>query len=223
MSTVRLHECWTLNRSGGATEYDNGSSSSCTNPTTFTFNASNEIKTQGSTNLTYDEPGDRTADVTYTHIYDAWKRVTEVKQGSTTKSKYIYSGLNCKIKRTNASGLSDRYYYYNDAWQCVEETHATLGSALFWYAWGSQYVDDLVVRNNTVSSEFSVSDAHFNVATRLDSSGIATARYCYDGYGLPHELTANWSTWTTIGDDHHLFTGRHFQKSHATFDFRNRM
>src|SRR4030095_6264759 len=38
-----------------------------------------------------------------------------------------------KIKRTDSNtGLPDKYYYYNNVWQCVEERKVSDGSVVYW-------------------------------------------------------------------------------------------
>jgi RHS repeat-associated protein len=67
-----------------------------------------------------------------------------------------------------------------------------------------------------------VTDARFNVSTVLNYDGTVSCRYCYDAYGTPKELSADWSTWQTIAEDRFLFTGRLHTKDVAQGDLRNR-
>ncbi|MBI4605207.1 MAG: hypothetical protein HY721_24850 [Planctomycetes bacterium] len=225
--TIRLHECWTLNRSGSATKYTNGTASSCTPEILGSFNASNEILTWAEIAYSYDDAGNLTSTGSggYTFKYDAWDQLVEVTQAPVNVSKYKYNGLGQKVKRTDSnSGLPDTYYYYNDAWQCVEERLVSDGSVIYWYCYGTQYIDDMVVRSVSGGSttQYVVQDARFTTVTRLNYDGTVNCRYCYDSYGKPKQLSADWSTWQTITDDGYLFTGRQNQKDHAQYDYRHR-
>ena len=93
-----------------------------------------------------------------TMTYDAWNRLVKVANGQTTIAEYQYDGRNFRtIKLTYTSGtLSEtRHFYYNDAWQCLEEDATAENPApppdnmppTCQYVWGQRYVDDLVLRD----------------------------------------------------------------------------
>ena len=139
--------------------------------------------------------------------------------------RYKYNGLNQKIKRTDSiMALPDLYYYYNDAWQIVEEKKVSDGTVRNWYAWGTQYIDDLIVRSVSggTTNKYYVQDARFNVTTILNSNGTVSSRYVYDGYGYPTQRSADWVTASSVTDDLHLFSGRKYEIDTALYDFRNR-
>jgi RHS repeat-associated protein len=220
-TTLRRAECFTMNRSGGITQYQNGTAA-CGSTTYFTLNASNEITFQDEIPYSYSYPGNLTGGNTYNHKYDAWNRLVETTFGSSYIARYKYNGLNQKIKRTDSGTLPDTYYYYNDAWQLIEERKVSDGTVLYWYAYGTQYIDDLVVKA-TSQNRYFVGDARFNVCTIINYDGTVASRFCYDAYGTPKQLSADWSTWQTITEDLFLFTGRLHLKDHAQYNFRNRM
>src|SRR6185436_6654363 len=97
-------------------------------------------------------------------------RATSVSVPPVYSSKYQYNGLGHKIKRTDSNtGLPDKYYYYNVAWQCLEERNVSDGSVVYWYVWGTRYIDDLTARSVSGGSTtvYNVTDARFNTVTRL--------------------------------------------------------
>jgi RHS repeat-associated protein len=223
MSSIQLHECWTLDRSGNADDYYNGTASTCGSTRDLAFNASNEITTSP---YTYHKAGElKDKPNTESMVFDAWNRLVEYKSGTEKLAVYRYNGLNQKVKRTDSDNLADTYYYYNDAWQLVVENKVSDGSLIFWYVWGTQYIDDVAVRSNGSTSsyfQYQVSDAGFNVTTRLNYDGTVAARHTYEAYGDPLQWSADWLSQQTITQDLYLFQGRQRHKDHAQYDYRNR-
>jgi RHS repeat-associated protein len=131
---------------------------------------------------------------------------------------YQYNGIGQKISSLTSP---PRYYYYSDRWQILEERDVDTGAVLQNYAWGTQYIDDLAVVN-LLSPAPVAFEANFNVVTRFDTGGPVSSRIVYDGYGKPKQVSANWSTWASITEDLHLFTGRLYVKQHEQYDFRHR-
>jgi RHS repeat-associated protein len=159
-------------------------------------------------------------------VFDAWNRIIDIDQGSGSYlARYKYNGLGQTIKRTNSSTLFDTYYYFSAENQIVEELKVSDGSSISWYVWGSQYIDDIVMRGKASASDdrYYVLDARNNVTTVLSNAGSVQTRFVYDAYGMPKQLSADWSTWQTITEDLHLFTGRLFHKDHAQTDYRARL
>jgi RHS repeat-associated protein len=224
MSSIRWHECWTLDRSGNSTQYGTSSGSTCSYINS-TFNASNEITSRiGDTGYAvYNAAGDMTTKgggTGKTMVYDAWNRLVSITGPGGTLSTYSYNGLGQLIKRTSSPSLLDVYYHYNDKWQMVEERKVSDGTVQFWYCWGTQYIDDLVARGPTLENY--ILDARNNVATRLSSSGSVINRYVYDAYGTPKQLSYDWTQWQTITADLYLFTGRQWHLDPALYDTRMR-
>lgn len=225
--TIRLHECFTMDRSGNTTAYYNGTSGTCGSTSTVTFNDSNEITYVDEVPYGYNKPGDMTDRGTnINETFDAWNRVFDIDNGSGWVARYRYNGLGQMIKRTNSSSLPDTYYYYSAENQILEEDKVSDGTLICWYVWGTQYIDDIAMRaTGTSSSSFKyyALDARNNVTTILNYDGTASKRYVYNAYGMPKQLSADWTTWETITDDLHLFTGRLFHKDHAQTNYRARL
>jgi YD repeat-containing protein len=67
-------------------------------PVTNTHNLQNQVTAVGSASLSFDANGNMTVDEQgRTFIWDAWNRLVEVKQGSTTLVEYQYDGLKRRI------------------------------------------------------------------------------------------------------------------------------
>ena len=64
----------------------------------------------------------------FTCGYDAWNRLTEVRQGQTVVAKYEYDGLNRRVKKhidqqspADPNGVDVyQYFFYNEGWQALE-------------------------------------------------------------------------------------------------------
>ncbi len=145
--------------------------------------------------------------------YDAWNRLASLDNGST--ASFQYDGLS---RRTKRSGGSTRHFYYNSGWQVVSERASESGSPDKHFVWGSQYVDELVLRdhdadansgNGLESRHYATHDALFSTTSIVDSSGTVDERYAYTPYGESSVLDAVMSTKSgTSHDWEHRFTGR---------------
>jgi RHS repeat-associated protein len=148
--------------------------------------------------------------------YDAWNRLVEVKDGSTTITANKYDGLGKRIQRVVGSDTYD--YYYNESWQLLEERKNADADPFNQYVWHPYYIDALAVRYYDVNTSGSgvvdyyyLHDANFNVTAIVDSGGTVQERYNYTPYGEVTYLSADFSTKSTqataIGNTH-LYTGR---------------
>ena len=115
------------------------------------------------------------------------------------------------------------YYYYSGS-RIAEEVKVSDGSLLRWYCFGSQQVDDIVVRGTSTpsSEEFHVQDSGHDVVAMLDDAGAVDCRFVYDGYGSPRQLSSDWSTWETLSEDRLLGSGRPYHLDHSQYDLRAR-
>jgi YD repeat-containing protein len=191
MSPIRLHECYTLDRSANCASYYNGTSSGCT-PATCTagFNASNEMTTFCGTGVGYNDAGDLTSRSNYDYEYDAWNRLMTVKDNTVAIASYKYNGLHQRIGQFTAT--PQLYYYYGVEGQVLEERDSS--TVLNAYVWGTQYIDDLVVWYKGTTLNYMVWDANFNVVTRFTGTGGAwqvTDRTVYEGYGNPKLMNSS--------------------------------
>jgi RHS repeat-associated protein len=112
----------------------------------------------------------------------------------------VCDGLHRRIvkKRYSTGALSEtRHYYYNVAWQVVEERLESGGSIdsdpINQYVWHPHYVDALAMRRydadvdpgTTNADYYYLQDANFNVTAIANSSGAIVERYAYTPYGSP--------------------------------------
>ena len=101
--------------------------------------------------------------------YDAWNRLVRVANGQTTVAEYEYDGRNFRtLKKVYAGGqLSEtRHFYYNDAWQCLEERVDASTTAACQYVWGNRYVDDLVLRDRDTDANGTLDERSTPCKTR---------------------------------------------------------
>jgi RHS repeat-associated protein len=131
--------------------------------------------------MTVDEQG-------RTFIWDAWNRLVEVKQGSTTLVEYQYDGLKRRIVEDD--GTSERHLYYSDQWQVLEERVG--GDTVTQYVWSAVYVDAMILRDRDADASsgngleeriYVLHDANYNVTALVDKDGEVIERYYYEAYG----------------------------------------
>jgi RHS repeat-associated protein len=187
-------------------------------------------------NPTYDAAGNMTAMANpYSPAsnlslkYDAWNRLVEAKNGASLVQQNEFDGLGRRIVRSvYVSGSLDHRirYYYNEAWQLLEERKEVSGTEdtdpLNQYVWHPYYIDALAIRwydadtdnnlaENADGEYYSLHDANFNVALITYNNGAIAERYLYDPYGGVGVRTWNWAADSDNKSDFgqsHLFTGR---------------
>ena len=182
-------------------------------------NAGNSITASTGTNWadpTYDNAGNMTTSPqpsapasSFTLKYDAWNRLVNVTDGSSVDVDYEFDGLNRLIVRTTSS--ETRQFYYTEDWKVVEEQVGTTASTArpdVQYVWGTQYVDDLVVRFRDADASgssgapsleeelYSLADANFNVTTVTDNDGDVVERFTYTPYGESTVLDPDFNSYT---------------------------
>jgi len=96
----------------------------------------------------------------------------------------------------------ERHYYYSDSWQVLEERVGSTpesSPADRRYVWGLRYIDDLVLRDRSISGGtlnerlFALQDANWNVVALCSSSGAVQQRFAYSPYGVPLFLNADFT------------------------------
>ena len=175
---------------------------------TRTHNAANEItdisETAGQTawatpqqdamgNITsYPKPSAPAS--SYTCTYDAWNRLTEVRDGGTLIAGYGYDGLGRRIgKKTYSGGQLNqlRQFFYSNSWQVLEERELLLAHNVErQYVWGVMYVDELIERDRDSNDDgtleerlYALQDANYSLTCLIDTNGDAQERYLYTPYG----------------------------------------
>ena len=132
--------------------------------------------------------------------WDAWSRITSVKNNGTVAGTYEYDGLTRRITRT-VSGVKT-HSYYNDSWKAVEERNGTLTTASAHYLWGARHRDDLVRRDRVTSgttfneTRYVLMD-YFNPAAITDATGTVKERYAFSAFGVRRILAPDFSARST--------------------------
>ena len=190
---------------------------------------SNEIATVGgsSTYVASDKNGNMTKmpkpdvwNAAFTCVYDAWNRMVQMKDGTTTVASYGYNGLNHRVKKI--VGSETRLFYFNRNWQCLEERVGTTTDTQ--YVWGLRYIDDLVCRDKDSVRLYSIADPNWNVAALADTSGVIKERYVYSSFGKATVLNASFASQSpTAYSWSRLFTSQVLDAETGLMLYRNRV
>ena len=124
----------------------------------------------------------------YTAQYDAWNRMVELKNGTTTVATYRYDGATRRV--TKLVGSNTTHFYYSDQWQILEERLNTGSSADRQFVWGQRYIDDLVLRDQSSTRHYVLND-HVNVTSIINTSGTVQERYGYNAFGTSRVMNAS--------------------------------
>jgi YD repeat-containing protein len=162
-----------------------------------THNRQNQITSITSlTTPTYDSNGNMTGDENgKTLVYDAWSRLVDYKNGSTSLESYRYDALNRRIEE-NAGAA--RALFYTAEWQVIEER--TSGVARVSYVWSPVYIDALIVRDRDADNNgsleerlYAAHDANFNVSSIISTSGRGARALHLRS--LRHAELQGWELW----------------------------
>jgi RHS repeat-associated protein len=245
-SSLDRQQDWTLDQLGNWAGffdgvYDGGEEVETTSQTR-THNGANEITaftTSGWIDPSHDAAGNMTeipqpTDPTlssYLLSYDAWNRLVEVKDGTSTVLKMRYDGLGRRIARIaivpgggRGGGTIDvpTDYYYNEQWQLLEERYNGDVDPRAQYVWHPYYIDALAVRywdsdtdgsygGTNEGAQYYCQDANYNVTAVTNSLGTVLERYNYTPYGevtFLDQIFAPLSTQASAIGNTHLYTGR---------------
>jgi RHS repeat-associated protein len=130
--------------------------------------------------------------------WDAWSRITRVKNNGTVVGEYRYDGQHRRTERT-VNGGDTHHSYYNDQWRPVEERKNSETTASVSYLWGSRHRDDLVRRDRAVGgtslneTRYVMMD-YFNPAAITDAAGVVKERYAFSAFGVRTILNPDYST-----------------------------
>ena len=125
-------------------------------------------------------------------------------------------------------------YYYNTAWQVVEERKDGSSDPLAQYVWDIRYIDAPVLRwrDDNLNGDFLDSnetlyytqDANFNVTALVNTSGTVLERTMYDPYGKPTFYDANWANPSDSSDyaNEVLYCGYRFDTETGLYHVRHR-
>ena len=228
ISTKKGQEQFTFDATGnwGTYKQDNTGAGFTLNQTR-THNKANEIATiaGSATNVAADRNGNMTKlpkpdnwSAAFTCVFDAWNRLVQIKDGSTTIATYSYNGLNQRVKKTVNSVVTTSFY--NSAWQELESVTSGTTSV---YIWGNRYIDDLVLREKGAEKLYSLADPNWNVVATTNTSGTVQERIAYDAFGKPNWLNASFATKASSGFAwNRTFTGQVLDSESGLMLYRNR-
>ena len=185
-----------------------------------THNAANEILTSCS----HDKNGNMTVILGLNHVYDAWNRLVQVKDGATVVGTYGYNGLNHRVKKTASSLVTTSYI--NENWQELESKNKLYSLC---YIWGVRYIDDLVLRTKDEGDiylrSYSLADPNWNVVAITSEVGSVQERMRYDAFGKVMRLDTVFAPQVVLGPGYHwdrTFTGQVLDSETGLMLYRNR-
>ncbi len=129
--------------------------------------------------------------------WDAWSRITSVKNNGAVVGEYSYDGTHRRVTR-EVDGET-LHSYYNDAWRPVEERKDAETTANISYLWGARHRDDLVRRDRAVDgitlneTRYILMD-YFNPAAITDAAGEVKERYAFSAFGVRTILNPDFTT-----------------------------
>jgi RHS repeat-associated protein len=119
--------------------------------------------------------------------WDAWSRITSVKDNDEVVGEYTYDGLTRRV--TREVGEETLHSYFNNQWRPLEERKDSETTAALSYLWGERHRDDLVRRDRAVGgtslneTRYILMD-YFNPASITDEDGVVTERYAFSAFGV---------------------------------------
>ncbi|HUW35545.1 MAG TPA: RHS repeat-associated core domain-containing protein, partial [Planctomycetota bacterium] len=122
---------------------------------------------------------------------------------------------------------TDTLYIY-DGWQCIEERNAaTPSTVLRQYAYGSQYIDEIVCKiedpGGTPSKLFYLHDCNYSVVALTNTSAAVQERYNYEPYGGLTIAEADYDVIPATTQNNSLtFQGQRYDAESGLYYFRNR-
>ena len=148
--------------------------------------------------------------------YDAWNRLVEVQQGSSSGAivaEYRYDGTGRRIEELtdfDESGTPQTvtHYYLDSSDQVLEERSGSPTAnpqsliPSYQYIWSPRYIDAPILRDSFNTSGqivgssrmYYLGDANFNVTALVNASGAVVERYAYTPYGKVTVFTSKWDT-----------------------------
>lgn len=167
---------------------------------TYTYNASDQLTTDGVSTYTYDANGNTltraagASSIGYT--YDSRDKLTKITQPDNSTINYVYDGDGNRVRSVGPGGTTNFVVDQTvKAPQVVVETDGS-GHVVASYTYGL----DLISQRRSGVDSFYVSDALGSTRVLTNNQGVVTDTYTYDAFG---ELIAR--TGTTVNS--FLYTG----------------
>jgi RHS repeat-associated protein len=173
-----------------------------------TANAQNQYTAVGSTPQNYDNNGNYTGPtVGSTWAYDAWNRLVSFKQNGIASDTLTYMPGD-RASATDVCGATKTDSYYSMDGNVLEDDAKPVccggTTSTSTYCWGTDYVNDLIERDRTVSGAttrvYAQHDANWDITSLVNANAtqVVLERFDYDPYGARTVLNA--TTWATTGD-----------------------
>ena len=178
-NTKTFGEAWSLDMTGNWSGYqqDSDGDGTVNLDQTRTHNVFNETQsftaTAGDTWATpaYDRTGNMitvpsplSPATTLTCVYDAWNRLVQVLDETTTIAEYQYDGRGFRILKrvpaqSNSTSDEFRHFYYSSNWQELEDRidqspipNSQSLIVASQHVWGLRYIDGLILRDSVADS-----------------------------------------------------------------------
>ena len=147
-------------------------------------------------------------------------------------AEYEYDGRNFRtVKKVYAGGgLSEtRHFYYNDAWQCLEERVEASTTAACQYVWATATWTTLSSRprygrqRHVGRAPLRPARPELNVIAIADTGGDVSRRYAYSAYGQPVFLRPIFVSYGgNVGKWEVLYTGQRYDRETGLYNYLNR-
>jgi RHS repeat-associated protein len=165
--------------------------------TDYSYNANDQLTTQGSKTFTYDANGNLVSDTNNTYEYDDKNRLISVTTPTQTV-EYSYDANDNRVAKTTSNGTTTYLVDANTAYaQVITESKANGTTVEYTYG------NDLLSQNTDTQKLTYLTDALGSTRALADSVGNITDNYTYSPYGALLEH---------LGDstNEFLFTGEQY-------------
>src|SRR5208282_3610921 len=164
---------------------------------------------------------EETRDVYYSR---SWQVLEEVALGFSPSSSSSSSSTSRSTSPSSSASTSP-----SPTAPSPSSSSASGRSTLLQNVWGPRYIDDLVLRDRSVSGmlderRYGMQDANWNMVAICDTSGAVQQRYNYTAYGVPTLLNPDFTAYSgaTEYDWTVLYTGRDLDLATGLYCYRAR-
>ena len=149
--------------------------------TTATSNNLNQYTVFDGTAFTYDADGNLSNDGDYTYTYDAFNRLTQVADATTSEvqAAFVYDALGRRIEKI-AGGVSTRFTY-DSVYRVIEEEDGA-DALVARYTYGPS-INALLTMERGANTYFYIRDQRGSVMQVRDGAGALVESYDYGPYG----------------------------------------
>lgn len=185
----------------------------------FAENALHQVVTADAMLLGYDQAGNLTGGGPRTYVYDAFRRLVEVRDGGITVTRFTYDGIGRLHTRSDGAGPPPRLAYTGN--ELIQVSGAA--GPLMQYTPGPGLDQPPLV--SLASDSYALTyDGIGSLGAACDINGAVLERYAYDVFGQPQVLAPDGITprvASLLGLEPR-FQGRPFITSCRLYDFRDR-